>query len=303
MSTREVAPAGEEATLHLTPAPRRDWRIVALMRESMSIRIGFGIVVALFLLGLAAPVLTAHSPTEIDLTQTLQPPSIGHPLGTDELGRDQLTRILYGARISMVTGLIAVTAAATIGAAIGLVSGYVSGWFDSLVMRAMDAILAFPALLLALLIISVLGPGLTQVLIAFGIGGIPFYARLMRSMALSVREREYVEAARALGASPLRIIVRHVLPNSMAPLIITSTLALGLVIVGLAALGFLGLGAQPPSPEWGAMLSGSQVRFFAAPWLLISPGVMILFAVTGYTLLGDGLRDALDPRLRQMARQ
>lgn len=297
--------ATEEVNDLLVNAPpigagRSLWR---LARESAGIKAGLAIVVTLFLLGLLAPLLTPYSPTDIDLLQTLQPPSTEHLLGTDELGRDQLTRVLYGARVSLVTGLIAVVLAAAIGASIGLVSGYVSGLFDSVVMRAMDFILAFPGLLLALLVISIFGPGLVQVLIAFGIGGIPFYARLMRTMGLSIRQREYVEAARALGASPLRIIVRHVLPNSLAPLIITTTLAMGLVIVGLAALGFLGLGAQPPSPEWGAMLSGGQVRFFSAPWLLISPGVAILAAVTGYTLLGDGLRDALDPRLRQVARR
>jgi len=281
------------------PSPRR---LPSLVRDSASIRIGLSIVVGLFLLGILAPLLAPVSPVEIDLNQTLEPPSRNHLLGTDELGRDQLSRILYGTRTSMVLGLVAVVVAATLGAAIGLLSGYISGLFDGIVMRTMDFILAFPALLLALLVIAVLGPGLTQVLIAFGIGGIPFYARLMRTMALSIREREFVQAARALGASPFRIIVRHILPNSVAPLIITTTLAMGLVIVGMAALGFLGLGAQPPTPEWGAMLSGSQARFFSAPWLLISPGAMILLAVTGYTLLGDGLRDALDPRLRQVVR-
>lgn len=278
---------------------RRGTRILGVVGGSRTIKAGLAIIVALFLLAALAPLLTPHSPIEIDLANTLRAPSTAHPLGTDELGRDQLARILYGARISMFTGAIAVFIAAFFGGAIGLVAGYLSGVFDSVAMRLMDAILAFPGLLLALLIVSVLGPGLLQVLIAFGIGGIPFYARLMRGMVLSVREQEFIEAARALGVSRPRIIVRHILPNSVAPLIITTTLAMGLVMVGLAGLGFLGLGAQPPDPEWGAMLAGSQSRFFTAPWLLISPGVMILFAVTGYTILGDGLRDALDPRLRQ----
>ncbi|MEJ7696664.1 MAG: ABC transporter permease [Candidatus Limnocylindrales bacterium] len=274
--------------------------IRAIVRSSRSIQVGLLIVVALFALGLLAPVLTPYSPTQIDLANTLEPPSTAHLLGTDELGRDQFTRLLYGARVSMVMGFVGVVLAATVGAALGLMAGYFVGLFDSVLMRLMDAILAFPALLLALLVVSVVGPGIVQVLVAFGIAGIPFYARLMRSMVLSIREREFVAAAEALGASPFRIIFLHILPNAMAPLIITTTLAMGLVIVGLASLGFIGLGAQPPTPEWGAMLAGNQSRFFTAPWLLVSPGVAILLAVVGYSLVGDGLRDALDPRLRHL---
>ncbi|CAN5496983.1 ABC transporter permease [soil metagenome] len=288
----------------VTRRPRRGRSLVArelwaVVRRSRSVQFGLVLVVLLFLAGLLAPLLTPYSPIQIDLGNTLQPPSLAHPMGTDELGRDQLTRILYGARISMIMGVLAVAIASTFGALLGLVAGYAGGFTDNLIMRGMDALLAFPALLLALLIISALGPGLGKVLIAFGIGGVPFYARLLRSMVVSIREREYVEAARALGASPTRVMLRHVLPNSISPLIIATSLAMGVVIVGLAGLGFLGLGAQPPTPEWGAMLSGSQARFFTAPWLLFTPGAMILLAVVGYTLLGDGLRDALDPRLRQ----
>lgn len=285
------------------PPPERDeveaapgvWKTI---RTARTVQVGLAIVVSLFTLGLLAPLLTPYHPNAINLGNTLQPPSAEHLLGTDELGRDQLTRVLYGARVSLVMGLIGVTIAATVGASMGLIAGYLVGAVDNVIMRAMDAILAFPALLLALLIISVLGPGLFQVLIAFGIAGVPFYARLMRSMVLSIRTQEYVAAAEALGASPLRVIVRHILPNSVAPLIITTTMAMGLVIVGLASLGFLGLGAQPPAAEWGAMLSGSQARFFIAPWLLITPGVAIVLAVVGYSLIGDGLRDSLDPRMR-----
>lgn len=279
---------------------RRLRGIRAIVRGSRTIQIGSLIVFTLFALGLLAPLLTPYSPTHIDLTNTLNPPSAAHLVGTDELGRDQFTRLLYGARVSMVMGIVAVLIAASIGAAIGLIAGYVAGLVDDVIMRVMDAILAFPALLLALLVVSVVGPGLVQVLIAFGIAGIPFYARLMRGMVLSLRTREYVAAAEALGASPVRVIFLHILPNAMAPLIITTTLAMGLVIVGLASLGFIGLGAQPPTPEWGAMLSGNQSRFFTAPWLLVSPGLAILLAVVGYSLVGDGLRDALDPRLRYL---
>lgn len=279
---------------------RRLRSIGAVVRSSRAIQVGLLIVLTLFALGLLAPVLTPYSPTKIDLANTLEPPTAMHWLGTDELGRDLLTRLLYGARVSMVMGFVGVIVAASVGATLGLIAGYFVGLVDTVLMRVMDAILAFPALLLALLVISVAGPGLVQVLIAFGIAGVPFYARLMRSMVLSIREREFVAAAEALGASPLRIIFLHILPNAMAPLIITTTLAMGLVIVGLASLGFIGLGAQPPTPEWGSMLSGNQSRFFTSPWLLISPGVAILLAVVGYSLIGDGLRDALDPRLRHL---
>lgn len=290
-----AAPVG-----HGTAGGRRFRGIGAMIGASRAIQLGLTMVVSLFALGLLAPFLTPYSPIRIDLANTLAPPSAAHLLGTDELGRDQWTRLIYGARVSMLMGFVGVAISATLGSAIGLVAGYVAGVADNIIMRTMDAILAFPALLLALLVVSVMGPGVVQVLIAFGIAGIPFYARLMRGMVLSIREREFVEAAEALGASPLRIIFLHILPNAMAPLIITTTLAMGLVIVGLASLGFVGLGAQPPTPEWGAMLSGNQSRFFTAPWLLISPGVAIVVAVVGYSLVGDGLRDALDPRLRHL---
>lgn len=279
---------------------RRLRSIGAVVRSSRAIQVGLLIVFSLLALGVLAPILTPYSPVQINLTDTLEPPSAAHLFGTDELGRDQLTRLLYGARVSMVMGFIGVVLAASVGSALGLMAGYVGGPFDAVLMRFMDALLAFPPLLLALLVVSVVGPGLVPVLFAFGIAGIPFYVRLMRSMVLSIREREFVAATVALGASPFRIVFLHILPNAMAPLIITTTLAMGLVIVGLASLGFIGLGAQPPTPEWGAMLSGNQSRFFTAPWLLISPGLAILFAVVGYSLVGDGLRDALDPRLRHL---
>ncbi len=270
-----------------------------VLRHSRSVQIGLGIVVLLLLAGAFAPLLTSYPPNEIDLANTLQPPSHAHLLGTDELGRDEFTRILYAARVSMIVGLAAVAISNVLGVLFGLVAGYAGGIVDNLIMRAMDGILAFPALLLALLVISVLGPGLFKILIAFGIAFAPSNARLLRSMVVSVRENEYVLAARALGASRTRIMLRYVLPNSVSPLIVSASLGMGFVIIGLAGLGYLGLGAQPPTAEWGAMLSGSQARFFTAPWLLIAPGGMILTAVVGYVLLGDGLRDAPDPRLRQ----
>lgn len=273
--------------------------LLYVLRRSRTVQLGLAIVIALLAAGIFAPLLTPYSPTKIDLTVTVRPPSASHPLGTDELGRDELTRILYGARVSMTVGLAAVLISAFLGALFGLVAGYSGGVLDNLIMRAMDGVLAFPALLLALLVITALGPGLFKILIAFGIAGVPFYARLLRSMVLSVRENEYVLAAQALGASRTRVMIRYVLPNAISPLIVAVSLGMGFVIIGLAGLGYLGLGAQPPTAEWGAMLSGSQARFFTAPWLLLSPGLAILVAVVGYVLLGDGVRDALDPRLRQ----
>lgn len=261
-------------------------------------QVGLAITLALLGMALLAPLLAPYSPLETNLAQRLKPPSLANPLGTDQLGRDQLSRIIYGARVSLVVGLVAVAIASLLGSSVGLVAGYAGGALDGAAMRLMDAMLAFPALLLALAIVSALGPGLVNTLIAFGIAGVPYYARLLRSLVLSVREREYVLAARALGASHGRIMLRHVLPNAVAPVVIAMTLQTGTVIVGIASLGYLGLGAQPPTPEWGAMLSGSQIQFFSAPWLLFAPGGLILAAVVGFNLIGDALRDALDPRLR-----
>lgn len=256
------------------------------------------ITIGLFAMGIFAPFLTPYSPIDTDLLGRLQPPSLAHPLGTDQLGRDQLSRIMFGARVSLVVGLIAVGIASIVGTTAGLLSGYAGGIVESVVMRVMDAMLAFPGVLLALAIVSALGPGLVNTLIAFGISGIPFYARLMRSMVVSIRNREYVLAARSIGATHRRLMLRHVLPNSVMPVIIAMVLQTGVVIVGIASLGYLGLGAQPPTPEWGGMLSGSQALLFSAPWLLFAPGTMIVLAVVGFNLIGDGLRDALDPRLR-----
>ena len=272
--------------------------LALVVRRSSMMRVGLGMMTLLLMMGMLAPVLTPYSPIETNLAERLRSPSAAHPLGTDQLGRDQLSRVMHGARVSLFVGLVAVAIAAFFGSGIGLVAGYAGGRVDDAIMRLVDAMLAFPPLLLALVIVSALGPGLVNTLIAFGISGIPYYARLLRSLVLSVRAQEYVIAARALGAGGGRIMLRHVLPNSIAPVIIAMTLQTGTVIVGIASLGYLGLGAQPPTAEWGVMLSGSQIQFFSAPWLLLSPGAMILAAVIGFNLIGDGLRDALDPRLR-----
>jgi len=275
----------------------RTW---ALFRRDHTMQAGAILTAFLILLAVLAPVISPHDPLGQDLTARLLGPSRAHLLGTDDLGRDQLSRLLYGARVSLFVGLIAVAISSLLGSLLGLISGYFGGLVDNVIMRLMDAMLAFPAILLALLIVSALGPGLVNTLIALGVSGIPHYARLIRSTVLTVRSREYVLAARALGAGSGRIMFRHVLPNSLAPVLVATTLQTGTVIVGIASLGYLGLGVQPPTPEWGSMLSGSRLLFFQAPWLLFAPGVAILLAVVGFNLIGDGLRDALDPRLRQM---
>ena len=220
-------------------------------------------------------------------------------LGSDQLGRDVLSRVVHGARISLTVGLISVSIALALGAPLGLVSGYYGGRLDALVMRIMDVLLAFPGILLALAIVSVLTPGLTNVMIAVGLSAVPGYARLVRASVLSAREHLYVEAARALGGRDLDILSRYILPNVVAPLIVTATLGLGTAILSAAALSFLGLGSQPPQPEWGRMLSEGRDYLREAWWIATFPGLGIMLTVFAMNLLGDGLRDVLDPRLKE----
>jgi peptide/nickel transport system permease protein len=273
------------------------WRTLIRNRSA---QIG-GVLVILFLLtALVGPLIVPYdATTDSDLPNKLMPPSAENIMGTDNLGRDVAIRILHGAPVSLRVGLIATGISLLIGVFLGEVSGFAGGALDSVIMRVMDVILAFPALLLAIVIVAFLGPGLTNAMLAIGIVGIPAYARLSRSMALAIREEEYISAARSLGASQWRILLRHVLPNSLAPIIVQTTLGLGTAVVETAALGFLGLGQQPPYPEWGKMLAESQ-RFLLSGswWALVFPGLAIVLTVLGFNLLGDGLRDALDPRLR-----
>lgn len=259
--------------------------------------VGGGILLVFLLMGVLAPVFGPGDPLRTDLYGRLSPPSLAKPFGTDDFGRDVLTRVMYGARISLRIGLVAVGISLVCGTALGLLAGYWGGAVDMVVMRLMDIMLAFPSILLAIVIVAIIGPSLTNAMLAVGIVVIPQYARLIRASVLSIREREYVMAARALGASNLRIVLRSVLPNCVAPLIVQSTLGMATAILDAAGLGFLGLGAQPPTPEWGAMLSGGRELIVKAPWVLTFPGLAILFAVLGFNLLGDGLRDALDPRM------
>ncbi len=257
---------------------------------------GGGVLVVLVLTAVLAPVLAPYDPLEQNLYARLQPPSLGHPLGTDDFGRDILSRIIYGSRISLRIGGASIGAALIVGTLLGLWAGYWGGWADALIMRLMDLLLAFPSILLAISIVAVAGPGIDNAIMAVSIVLIPQFARLVRSSVLTVRETAYVEAARALGASQMRIVMVGVLPNCMAPIIVQTTLGLGTAILDAAGLSFLGLGAQPPLPEWGAMLAGGRELLFDAPWVMTFPGMAIFIVVLAINLFGDGLRDALDPK-------
>ena len=262
---------------------------------------GLTILVCVSLTALFAPWLAPHDPFEQHLLERRQPPSVKHPLGLDELGRDNLSRVIYGARLSLRVGVTSVLLAVAAGALFGAVAGYQSGWLDSLIMSLMDVILAFPTLLLAIVVIVVLGRGLTSVLYAVAFTAIPTYTRLMRVGVLTVKEREYVLAARAIGVSPGRLLWHHILPACLIPLQVQAMLGVGTAILEAAGLSFLGLGAQPPTPEWGAMLGQGRGAIFAAPHIVLFPGLAIMLTVLGFNLLGDGLRDVLDPRIRTIA--
>jgi peptide/nickel transport system permease protein len=257
------------------------------------------VIVAVFLLSaLFAPLLAPHGPYEHSLAHKLASPSWDYPLGRDELGRCILSRIIYGARISLLIGLIVISIGIFVGVPVGVVSAYYGGKVDFIVQRFVDTMLAFPGILLALLLIAMLGVGLHNVMIAVGISTIPIYARLARSSVLAIKARQYVEAARSIGSSHTGIILQHLIPNSLSPIIVQSTLHMATAILWAAGLGFLGLGVSPPTAEWGAMLNGGRLYIRVASHVATFPGLMIFVTVLGFNLLGDGLRDALDPRLK-----
>jgi peptide/nickel transport system permease protein len=262
------------------------------------------VVLVLFVLvGVFAPWLPWLDPNTQDLTDRLQPPlSPGHPLGTDVLGRDVLSRLLHGTRVSLVVGFAAVGLAGALGVTVGLVSGYFGGWVDTIFMRIVDAWLAFPFLLLAIAIVAIIGPGLRNIVIALVVTGWVIYARLVRGEALSLREREFVLSARGLGASRLSVMVRHILPNLLAPIMVVATLELGVVIVTEASLSFLGLGADASQPSWGNMLADGRAYLTQAWWLATLPGLAIFVVVLAVNIVGDGIRDALDPRQESIRR-
>ena len=263
------------------------------------------IIIALFALtALLAPVISPHNPDENSLYDQLKPPvwnaggATKNLLGTDDLGRDMLSRLIYGARVSLTLGIVSVGIALLCGSMLGALAGYYKGWPDNLIMRAMDIILAFPYILLAIVIVAYLGPGLRNAMVAIGIINVPRFARIIRASVLEEYEKDYVTAARAVGAGNRRIIFNAILPNCLAPIIVQASLGLGEAILSGAGLSFLGLGAQPPLSEWGAMIAQGRSMILRAWWVMTFPGIAILLAVLGFNLLGDGLRDALDPRLR-----
>jgi len=273
--------------------------VVRAFGKSGGALLGLALVIAVALAAAVAPAIAPHDPDAIDTTRRLTRPfTTGHVLGTDEFGRDLLSRLLHGARISLVVGLASTAIAALAGSVCGLLAGFVGRWVDQAVMRGIDILMAFPYFLLAIAIIAALGPGLVNGMVAIAIVNVPFYGRIVRATVLAVKQTEYVEAARALGVSEVRLGLTHVLRNCLAPLIVAITLNIGGMITALAGLSFLGLGVQPPTADWGSMLAASRQYINVAPHVAALPGLAIFLTVLGFNLLGDGLRDALDPRLR-----
>jgi peptide/nickel transport system permease protein len=270
-------------------------------RRFLRSRTGVAGAIVLLIVVLAAVFasrIAPYSPTRQDFRVERQPPSAQHLMGTDEFGRDVFSRVIWGAQTSLEAGAVAATIALVIGLALGMLAAFYGGGADNVIMRCMDVILAFPYILLAIAVVAILGPGLLNAMIAIAIVYIPHYARVVRGSVLSVRSRDYVEAARALGASDRRVMLQHVLPNTMAPVIVTMTLIIGSAIIDTAGLSFLGLGTQPPTPDWGNMLSAGRSYVIDSPWIATFPGLAILVTVLAFNLMGDALRDAFDPRLR-----
>ena len=281
------------------PIRRAPIALLDIARRNRGVIVGLALVAALFLIALLAPIISPHDPIATDPDNSYLPPlSPHHLLGSDELGRDQLSRILWGARISLPVGFVAVGVGLAFGGLIGLVSGYAGGVVDLLLMRVVDALLAFPALILAIALVAALGPSLRNAMIAIGIVAIPVYSRLVRAVVLQLKQMEFVVATRSLGASPLRLIAKHLIPNLLNPILVQVSLSAGFAILAEAVLSFLGLGAQPPTPDWGQMITTGRTFLPNDPWLAIVPGAAISITVYSFNLLGDSLRDALDPRLR-----
>ncbi len=268
-----------------------------LLKNKLAV-VGLVIIIFFILVAVFAPLFTSYAYDDTNLPNRLQPPSAEHWFGTDDLGRDIFSRIVYGARISLWVGFFAVTGALVFGTLLGIVAGYYGRWIDMIISRIFDIMLAFPSILLAIAIVAILGPSLENALIAIAIINIPIFGRLVRSKVISLREEEYIMAAKAQGMKNGRIIIHHILPNSLAPIIVQATLGFGTAILEAAALGFLGLGAQAPNPEWGKMLSDSRQFIQSAPWTVLFPGFSIMLVVLGFNMIGDGLRDALDPKMK-----
>ena len=271
------------------------WRT---FKKNKSAMVGLGIVVFFIILAIVGPYIAPQDTDDQNLSIRLQAPSSEFWFGTDDLGRDVLSRILHGAQLSLTVGLTAVLMSAVVGSFLGIIAGYYGRWIDTIISRIFDIMLAFPSILLAIAIVSILGPSLRNALIAIAIINIPNFGRLIRSRVLTIKEEEYIHAAKAIGMKNSRILWRHILPNSMTPILVQGTLAIATAIIEAAALGFLGLGAEQSTPEWGKMLADSRMFLLNAPWAMIFPGLAIMLTVIGFNLLGDGLRDALDPKMK-----
>lgn len=285
-----------------TNKKRSQWREVwRMLKKNKMALLGLGILVILVLLALFADVIADYDTVVIkqNLANRLKGPSAEHWLGTDEFGRDIFARLVHGARVSLKVGIIAVGISIILGGILGALAGFYGGRIDNIIMRIMDVFLAVPSILLAIAIVSALGPSILNLMVAISISSVPSYARIVRASVLSIRDQEFVEAARAIGANNARIIFRHIIPNSLAPVIVQGTLGVASAILSTAGLSFIGLGIQPPAPEWGSMLSGGRQYLRYAWWVTTFPGVAIMITILSLNLLGDGLRDALDPRLKQ----
>ena len=288
--------AGNSETMAKPQSPARI-ALIRLLEDKIALSC-IGVLLLFFLLAVGAAFLTPYDPYHASPEESLLPPSWSHLMGTDLIGRDVFSRVLFGARISMLIGFISVGISATIGVTLGLIAGYYGRFVDTIIMRFIDTLMAFPGILLALTIIALLGPGVLNVMIAVGIGGVPSYARLVRGSTLSIKEEVYVDAARSVGARDWRIMRNHILPNAFPPVLVLISMSYGWAFLSAAGLSFLGLGAESPAVEWGAMLNDSRALLWVAPWTAIFPGIAIMCVVLSTNLLGDSLRDAIDPRLR-----
>ncbi|QRG65144.1 nickel transporter permease [Brevibacillus choshinensis] len=299
MSDTEVSVQVASHPTEVSYQRRSPWAsMMRRFRKNKRALVGFWMAVVFVGIALLAQVIAPYDPIEQDMNMILQPPSANHPFGTDEYGRDILSRIIYGSQISLMIGIVGVLISVVIGVGLGTLSGYFGGRTDMFIMRIMDIFMAFPSFLLALAIVSVLGPGMVNVMIAIGIFSVPTFARISRSAVISVKNKEFIEAAKSMGASHARVIFKHVLPNSVAPIIVLSTMRIATAILTASGLSFLGMGAQPPTPEWGAMLSTGREYLRTAPHVSTIPGLAIMFMVLAFNMLGDGLRDALDPKMK-----
>ena len=274
-------------------------KLLDILQQNTLTMIGAGMVAFIIFLGLAAPGICPYDPNLMDIPARLQAPSFVHFFGTDEMGRDVFTRVIYGARISITVGISIVIIAAAIGCFFGSLSGYAGGAADKVIMAATDMVLSFPSMVLALALTAALGPGLFNTMLAVCIVRIPLYVRLMRGQVLVLKEMQYVKAAKTFGARPVWIVVRHIIPNCLTPLLVQMTLGIGDAILIASSMSFIGLGAQPPTPEWGAMISTARIYAIDQWWYAAFPGLFILITVMGFNLLGDGIRDILDPRSKQ----